>query len=182
MAWQLTWVQTVTSFARELAEPIRFRALSHDSSKPNCIMRLTVAVTPISRSLNRSSVDDDLCLFMHLLLAFRRRTCSKLLLPRAGKDRSQLVEISEVHITWISLLEWGMRLLWRYIRVQFELTEVARPFLLHGLGPRLYVGCELWELPTVRRIPELASLVSRSQSVEHALNTGGKNGQPKGLL
>ena len=51
------------------------------------------------------------------------------MLPQAGKDCSQLVEVSEVSI--------GMQLPWRYIRKHFKLTGVARPFLLHCLGTRL---------------------------------------------
>ena len=38
-AWQLPQVQTVTSAARELEDPIRFRSLSHDNSKLNSVMR-----------------------------------------------------------------------------------------------------------------------------------------------
>ena len=72
-------------------------------------------------------------LFVRLLLAFHRRTCSKQLLPRAGKDRSQLVEITE--------LSRGLYCLNEVCNCRdvtwFELAEVARPFLPNGLGTRL---------------------------------------------
>ena len=105
-------------------------------------MRWNVAVTPIRRnhrSLNHTSVGalhNDFCSFVFCLPSIAEPAANSCfheqegLFSAGGNIRS---------VTWTSLLEWGMhaQLPWRYIRIQFELTEVAWPFLPNSLGMRL---------------------------------------------
>ena len=108
-----------------------FRSLSHDNSKPNCVMRWNVTVTPIhhnSWSLDHASVGalhDDFYSFVFCLPSVAEPAQTVASTSRKGPFSAGENIRS---ITWTSLIEWGMQLPWRYVRKQFELAEVARPF------------------------------------------------------
>ena len=66
-------------------------------------------------------------LFEWLLLHFSSRTNSKQLLPWAGKPHSHSWKIVAHALIWLNEI---LQLPWCYIRIQFELTEVAKTFPL----------------------------------------------------
>jgi len=96
-------------------------------------MHLTVAVTPIPlqwRSLDRASIGalhNDLCLNDFYFTPVVEPTANSCF----HEQKSPILRAAKlVSITCTRLWNEILQLRWRYIRIQFELAEVARPFLL----------------------------------------------------
>jgi len=118
-------------------------------------------VTPIP--LQKWSFDHNFAWrssFEWLLFHFSSRTDSKQFLPQAGKPHSHSWKNCKYHVHY-SVCNEILRLPWRNMCMQFELTEVARPFLLDptawewgyplsGLGTKLLTYLIIHLIPCVK--------------------------------
>jgi len=119
-AWQLPRVQTVASTARKLAIPINFRT-THDNSK-----------TQLRDALNRHSHTHSIAIRCSIALVLV--LCTMIFVGMTSTCTSQTVASMSwkiVSITCTNPVSTGWMRYWNYNdRIQFELAEVARPFLL----------------------------------------------------